>query len=93
MSTRLTHQDNKGFKQIKRQRKELKLFVQVKYAFLENSRLFKSAMYSSLGASIAYSRSEKGVGKPHEAKMLFVPWRAGYALEGSMCGLNQQMRF
>ena len=65
----------------------------MKYTFLENSRLFKSAMYSSLGASIANSHSERGVGKPHEAKMLFVPWRAGYALEGSMYGLNEQMRF
>ena len=38
----------------------------MKHAFLENNLLFNSAMHSSLGASIAYSHSEKGVGKPHE---------------------------
>ena len=73
----------------------------MKHAFLENNLLFNSAMHSSLGASIAYSHSEKGVGKPHEftsSQMLFVPvcffpWSVGYALEGSMYVLTDQMRF
>ena len=73
----------------------------MKHAFLENNVLFNSAMHSSLGASIAYSHSEKGVGKPHEftpsqnavCSNMFFPWRVGYALEGSMCVLTKQMRF
>ena len=54
------------FQKNKKTKKRVRIFVQVKHAFFENNLLFKSAMHSSLGASIAYSHSEKGVGKPHE---------------------------
>ena len=69
----------------------------MKHAFLENNLLFNSAMHSSLGASIAYSHSEKGVGKPHEftssQNAVCFPWSLGYALEGSMYVLTEQMSF
>ena len=73
----------------------------MKHAFLENNLLFNSAMHSSLGAKIAYSHSEKGVGKPHEftssrnavCSNMFFLLRVGYALEDSMYVLTKQMRF
>ena len=99
MSTRLTHQDNKDFQKnkikLKKQRKELQLFVQVKHTFLENNLLFNSAMHSSLGASIAYSHSEKGVGKPHEftSSQNAVCSNMFFPLECRLCSRGFYVRF
>ena len=58
----------------------------MKHAFLENNLLFKSAMHSSLGASIAYSHSKK-----ESVSHTNLP--QANALEGSMYVLTEQMRF
>ena len=67
----------------------------MKHAFLENNLLFNSAMHSSLGASIAYSHSEKGVGKPHEftSSQNAVCSNMFFPLVGRLCSRGFYLRF